>query len=75
MQVRYQTAPRSDTIVLLEIESRGSGNFPRSVMIRRFGCRAAASAAQDLHQILELDPHLLDDLLALRDIRARLFAP
>src|SRR5262252_10757894 len=35
---------------------------------------AAASAPQDAHELLELDPQLFDDLLALRDIRARLLA-
>src|SRR6185437_12373656 len=34
--------------------------------------RGAFSAPQDLQQLLELEPHLLDDLLALRDVRARL---
>src|SRR5690348_7284450 len=29
---------------------------------------------QDLHQLLELQPHLLDDLLALRHVRARFLA-
>src|SRR5215472_12861227 len=32
------------------------------------------SASQDLHQLFELDPHLLDDLLALREIGARFLA-
>src|SRR5215472_12825684 len=33
---------------------------------------AAASAPQDSHQLFELDPHLLHDLLALRHVRTRL---
>src|SRR5438876_5995395 len=32
------------------------------------------SAPQHLHQLLELDPHLPDNLLALRNVGARLFA-
>src|ERR1700730_934378 len=75
MQVRYQTAPRSDTIVVIEDEPTrlGTGRVG-GPMIRPFERSAAASAAQDFHHIFKLDPHLLDDLLALRDVRARLLA-
>src|SRR5215471_17990799 len=73
MQVRYQAAPRSDTILLF---ARGWGTGRASPANHTlFGSSgAAASAPQDAHQFLELDAHLLDDLLALRDVRARLFA-
>src|ERR1700680_4084941 len=75
MQVRYQTAPRSDTIVVIEDEPTRLGTSRvGGPMIRPFERSAAASAAQDFHHIFKLDPHLLDDLLALRDVRARLLA-
>src|ERR1700752_801236 len=73
MQVRYQAAPRSDTIVLIE-KPHAAGDSPRAVsMIRRLW-KVRRSAAQHLHQLLELDPHLPDDLLALCDVGARLFS-
>src|SRR5215469_17045275 len=74
MQVRYQAAPRSDTIVLIEIKTRGVGTGRAEDQSYADSRTApAASAPQNLHELLELDAHLLDDLLALRHIRARLF--
>src|SRR5262244_3982313 len=50
------------------------GNWPRALANHTlFGdSGAAASAPQDSHQLLELNPHLLDDLLTLRHVRASL---
>src|SRR5215472_1234452 len=43
-------------------------------MRRTYRCAKRYSASQDLHQLFELDPHLLDDLLALGEIGARFLA-
>src|SRR5579862_6177485 len=77
MQVRYQTAPRSEPTLLIEDHSRGGdGRAGRQSYAKRLELRALppALAAQDLHQVFELDPHLLDDLLALAQVGARFFA-
>jgi hypothetical protein len=76
MQVRYQAAPRSDTIIILRSTERARLGYGRSptndTPFQAAG--AAASAPQNSHQLLELDPQLLHNLLALRYIGARLFA-
>ena len=77
MQVRYQAAPRSEPIILLRRPEGAAGEvaarpFSNHTLFGDSG--AAGSASQDSHQLLELDPHLLDDLLALRHIRARLLS-
>src|SRR5215467_3492852 len=78
MQVRYQAAPRSDTLILFVPRlERAAGelaarHFANHTLFGDSG--AAASAPQDPHQLLELDPQLLDDLLTLRDVRASLLA-
>src|ERR1700745_2621895 len=74
MQVRYQAAPRSDTIILIDCASRGRGSVARTSMIRRFSADAVASAPENLHEILELAAYLTHDLLALRHVGARLLA-
>jgi hypothetical protein len=76
MQVRYQAAPRSDNIILLGgLNAGGWGMAARPRNDTPFeAASAAASAPQNSHQLLELDPQLLHDLLALRHIGARLFA-
>src|SRR6267154_1664142 len=78
MQVRYQAAPRSDSIILLRFqahEPRDRGPSREPLMIRRFRVpRCDSSAPQHLQQLLQLQPHLLYDLLALAHIRACFFA-
>src|SRR5262245_11350510 len=73
MQVRYQAAPRPDTISFSRVRAdpgrpaRGRDDTP-------FCRRCLPSATQNLHQLLELDANLLDDLLALRHVHARFLA-
>src|SRR5260370_41617563 len=74
MQVRYQTAPRSDTFILVYCDSRGRGFAAWAFMIRRFSSDAVASATEDPHELLELAAYLPHDLLALRHVGARLLA-
>src|SRR5579862_6161464 len=73
MQVRYQTAPRSDTIVLIGKRLRPGTRRACRRIIRCF-TRLALSAPQHFHQLFEFGPHLLDDLLTLRDISTRFLA-
>src|SRR5580700_11946308 len=57
----------------LLLGTAATGDTPRLLRIIR--CFAGPpSAAQHFHQLFEFGPHLLDDLLALRDISTRFFA-
>ena len=70
MQVRYQAAPRSDSILILgRLKTRRGTSRAGSANDTPFPL-----ASQDAQQLLELEPHLLYDLLTLADIAARLFA-
>ena len=46
-------------------------NWPRDTLA---GAALRSLTPEDLQQFLELEPHLLDDLLALADIGASFFA-
>src|ERR1700730_1610792 len=74
MQVRYQAAPRSDSIILLRFQARRiarSGTPREALIIRRFRVpRCDSLAPQHLQQLLQFEPHLLHNLLALAHIRA-----
>src|SRR3974377_12746 len=71
MQVRYQAAPRPDRGF-----RRGLHGDIRRLDSRRRPQRRPSprSATQRLEQFLELGPHLAHDLLALRQVLARLVA-
>src|SRR5260370_31705122 len=56
-------------------QTRDRGPSRELIIIRRFGIlRCDSLAPQHLQQLLQLDPHLLHNLLALAHIRARFFA-
>src|SRR5215472_4896432 len=77
MQVRYQTAPRSAPTLLIRDHSHGGdrrAGRQSYATSRRARAVPETSASQDLHQVFELDSHLLDDLLALGQIGARFLA-
>jgi hypothetical protein len=58
MQVRYQAAPRPDRKRM--IAEMASGGLPRRLL-----------AAQDFHELFELETHLVNELLALVEIHLR----
>src|SRR5581483_3343423 len=66
MQVRYQAAPRPDENFFLPI--------PRVRPERLTRAANHTLTPQNLHELLELDPHLADDLLALGGVRASFLA-
>jgi hypothetical protein len=83
MQVRYQAAPRSDTIcsdldARVGTAARGANDtlffLACSPSLLPRADRPERSPPQYLHELLELRPHLLDDLLALRRVRSRFLA-
>jgi hypothetical protein len=65
MQVRYQAAPRPD---------RPKTYLPAAAWLRALNDTLPASAAQDAQYLLEFEPQLPHDLLALADVAAGLFA-
>src|SRR5450755_3406431 len=69
MQVRYQTAPRSDTIYSYWLVTAPVPQH-RGEIIRPF----VLSAPQDPHHVFELHAHLAHDLLALGNVGARVIA-
>src|SRR5260370_39669948 len=62
MQVRYQAAPRPD---------RGPNDSPKG--LRELGVRRS-SAAKNLDQLFQFEPHLMNELLALIEIHLRIVA-
>ena len=68
MQVRYQAAPRPDR------KPNDSRNMHRKVCCAACGARRDALTAQNLDELLELEAHLMDELLALIEIHLRIIA-
>ena len=74
MQVRYQAAPRPDRMRMIAEIRRRSSCCGAALAAAQEDRPAGRLAAQDLNEFLELEAHLMNELLALIEIHLRIVA-